>query len=130
MAQYSTPQFIESEGKMVSFLTFRQFFLLTGGGALIAIFFYTLPFYLFAVFSIIVGIVIGSIAFLKIDDLTIPTYIRHAIGFSFASKKYIWAKKETVYPFKIRKQDVQENSLGKEVLGLQGKKQMVELRRK
>ncbi len=130
MAQYSTPQFIESEGKMVSFLTFRQFFLLTFGGALIAIFFYTLPFYLFAVFSIIMGIVIGSIAFLKIDDLTIPAYISHALSFSFASKKYTWAKKETAYPFKIKKQDVEVSVLGKEVGGLMGKKQMVELRKK
>lgn len=95
--QYSTPQFIEEEGRIVFFLTFRQFFWLVGGGAACFLFYYTLPFWLFVVLSAIVGLVVAAIAFLKIDNESVVKIFLHFIGFSFAKKNYLWGKKELSY---------------------------------
>ncbi len=103
MAQYPIPQFIESEGKIISFLTFSQFFWLVGGGAFCLLFYYTLPFFLFVMLSIITGLIVGAIAFLKVDNTSIMTIIFNFIGFSTTSKNYVWKKKESAYPFKIKR---------------------------
>ena len=48
MEQYPVPQFIEQEGKIAFFLSFRQFFYLAGAGAICFILYYTLPPFIFA----------------------------------------------------------------------------------
>ncbi len=100
MAQYPIPQFIEAEGKIISFLTFRQFFILVGGGAICALFYYTLPFFIFATGSIFVAIITAAVAVLKVDNDSIVTVVRNALGYFIASKNYIWKKKEAPYPLK------------------------------
>jgi len=91
--QYPIPQFIESEGKIISFLSFRQFFLLVGGGAICALFFTILPFYFFVIGSLLVMALTGSIAFVKIDNISVLTIFMNFIGFTIASKNYMWIKK-------------------------------------
>lgn len=92
--QYSIPQFIEEEGKIIFFLTFRQFFLLVGGGAVCLLLYYILPFWLFAILSIVIMLMVAAIAFLKIGNESIIKVLLHFIGFSLAKKNYIWKKKE------------------------------------
>lgn len=96
--QYSTPQFIEEEGRIVFFLTFRQFFLLVGGGAVCLFLYYTLPFWLFLVLAMPIILLVAAIAFLKIDNESVVKIFLHFIGFSFANKNYTWKKKEITYP--------------------------------
>ncbi len=103
MAQYPIPQFIEQEGKIIFFLTFRQFFMLVGGGALCALYFVLLPFYFFVMGSMITLAITAIIAFIKIDGFPVITTILNFAGFSVASKSYMWQKKEASYPFKIQK---------------------------
>ena len=110
MAQYIIPQFIESEGKIISFLTFRQFFIIVGGGAMCLLFYYTLPFYFFAILSIIVGLTTAAIAFLKVNDMPLTTLALNVIGYSITSKNYTWKKKESLYPFKIKKRNNNEST--------------------
>ena len=97
MAQYPIPQFIEAEGKIISFLTFRQFFIIVGGGAACAVLYYTVPFYPFLVSSFFIGAITAGIAFLKIDDQGIVTLIMNVLGFSLKSKNYVWKKKSSPY---------------------------------
>lgn len=101
--QYPIPQFIEKEGKIISFLTFRQFFLLVGGGAGCFLLFFILPTYFSIVGSGIILLVVGIIAFVKINDEPIITLLLHMAGFIVASKNYTWQKKDQPYPFKVEK---------------------------
>ncbi len=101
MAQYPIPQFIEAEGKIISFLTFRQFFWIVGGGAVCLAAYYTLPLFLFVIISLMVGIFVVLVAFIKIDNMTVITLLMNYILFSTKSKNYVWKKKQVEYPFKI-----------------------------
>ena len=105
MAQYPIPQFIESEGKIVSFLTFRQFFILVGAGAICLVLYYAVPFYLFIFFSIFIGLLAGGIAFLKIDGIPIVTIVLNYLSYTTRSKNYVWKKKESPYPFKFKEKE-------------------------
>lgn len=100
MAQYPIPQFTEAEGKIIFFLTFKQFFLLVGGGAFCALFYYTLPFFVFVIGSLVVVIIVGAIGFLKVDDVPVAKLMLNALGYFLKAKIYTWKKKESPYPFK------------------------------
>ena len=102
MAQYPIPQFIEAEGKIVSFLTFKQFFWIVGGGALCVGFYYFLPYFLFITLSLLVAMFVVLMAFVKIDNVSVMTMILNVILFSTKSKNYTWKKKESAYPFKTK----------------------------
>jgi len=131
MAQYPIPQFIESEGKIISFLTFRQFFILVGGGSFCLLFYYTLPFWLFTILSIIVGLLVALIGFVKIDNTSVVTILLNSILFLVGSKKYIWQKKESPYPFKVKKNyDVKSIQAESPINRLGVAKKLVELRKK
>src|SRR3989344_2516740 len=96
MAQYPIPQFIEKEGKIVFFLTFRQFFLLIGGGAVCFILLYTVPLYLFFIIGVPVALGVAAVAFVKIDREPILKVLINFIGFSVRRKNYLWEQKEEV----------------------------------
>jgi hypothetical protein len=100
MEQYPIPQFIEAEGKIIFFLSFRQFFYMVGAGAICFVFYFTLPQFLFIVLSFIVLLIAAAFAFLIIDGVPLIDLIMHSIGFSMGGKDYTWKKKESPYPFK------------------------------
>jgi hypothetical protein len=136
MEQYPIPQFIEKEGRIVPFLTFRQFFILVAGGAAILAAFYVLPFYIFVIVAFVAALVTLAIAFLKIDDRPVLTLVLNFLSFTVKSKNYVWKKKEAAYPFRIKKGDASKvmadfhEAQPGQKNGLQGIKQMVELRKK
>ncbi len=99
MAQYPIPQFIEQEGKIIFFLTFKQFFWLTGGIATCMIIYFVLPFYFFVVLSIIIMVFSGVLAFVKINNASLITAFFNVMGYAFQNKSYTWAKKEIVRPY-------------------------------
>src|SRR3989344_2464430 len=100
MPQYPLPQFIEEEGKIVFFLTFRQFFLLVGGAVACFLLYYTLPFYLFVPVAILIMMIVSAIAFLKIEDEKITKVILHSINFYTDDKSYTWKKGDMGYQSK------------------------------
>lgn len=102
MAQYPLPQFIESEGKIVSFLTYKQFFLIVIGGAICVGFYYFLPFWLFIILGLLVAGLVALIGFIKIDNVPVTTMILNLIMFQTKSKDYVWRKKHSAYPFKTK----------------------------
>ena len=109
MAQYPIPQFIDSEGKIIFFLTFRQFFLLVGGGAVCLFFYYILPFWLFAGLSLIVMGLIAAIAFLKVNNESVVKIFLHFISYSTGVKNYTWQKKQAAPPLKAEKNNQTQN---------------------
>ncbi|MSU54883.1 MAG: PrgI family protein, partial [Candidatus Staskawiczbacteria bacterium] len=82
VAQYPIPQFIEAEGKIISFLTFRQFFWLVGGGGVCIGFYYLLPFFLFVILSLLVAIFVALVGFVKVNDMPVTTLIMNFLMFS------------------------------------------------
>lgn len=103
MAQYSVPQFIESEGKIIFFLTFRQFFILVGGGAACFILYLLLPFSLFVIFALFITVFVIIVTFVKINDESVVKVFLHFIGYVIKSKTYTWKKNESLYPLQFKK---------------------------
>jgi len=100
MEQYPIPQFIEQEGKIAFFISFRQFFYLVGAGVVCFILYYVLPFFLFILASIAIGGVAAVLAFVQVNGVPIINMILASIGFMTGGKDYTWKKKESLYPFK------------------------------
>lgn len=92
--EFSVPQFIEMETKIVGPLTWRQFIYIGGAGALIFFLYFIIEyFYLFLVVAIFLFASAASLAFLKIKGHPLPTIIVNFFLFSLSSKLYIWRKK-------------------------------------
>ncbi len=99
MERYPIPQFIEQEGRIAFFISFRQFFYLVGAGAISFILFFVLPIYLFIMaFLLLMGsaVVLG---FVTVNGMPIGNMLLSSIGFMTGSKNYTWKKKESPYPF-------------------------------
>ena len=100
MEQYPIPQFIEVEGKIAFFISFRQFFYLVGAGVVCFFLYFILPTFLFFIVSTIIAIATIVLAFVTVNGVPILNMILGAIGFSMGGKDYTWKKKESPYPFK------------------------------
>lgn len=100
MERYPIPQFIEQEGKIAFFISFRQFFYLVGAGVVCFILYYVLPFFLFTIVSIIIALAAIGLAFVTINGVPLLNIILGSIGFAIGGKNYTWKKKESPYPFK------------------------------
>ena len=100
MEQYPIPQFIEQEGKIAFFLSFKQFFYLVGAGVVIFMLYYILPSFLFYITAGITAIGGIALAFVTINGVPVLNYVMSSVGFSMGGKDYTWKKKESPYPFK------------------------------
>lgn len=103
MEQYPIPQFIEQEGKIAFFISFRQFFYLVGAGVVCFLLFFILPFFLFVIAAFIVGAGAVILAFVTVNGVPIINMLLASAGFMAGSKNYTWKKKESPYPFKTIK---------------------------
>jgi len=100
MEQYPIPQFIESESKIISFMSFKQFFYLVGAGVFCFFLYFILPRFLFFMVAAIVFVGALILAFGKIGGTPILNVLLGAVGFSMGGRDYTWQKKESPYPFK------------------------------
>lgn len=91
---FSVPQFIEIEDKVVGPFTFKQFVYLAGGGALCFLAWRFLPFFL-AIFIIAPAAILAlALAFYKINGQPFVTILASAIKYFLGSKLYVWKKEE------------------------------------
>lgn len=100
MEQYPIPQFIEQEGKIAFFMSFRQFFYLVAAGVVCFMLYFILPFFLFIMASVLIVSCAATLAFITINGVPILNIILNSIGFAMGGKDYTWKKKESPYPFK------------------------------
>lgn len=61
--------------------------------------YFFLPFYFFAILSIIVLAFVGIVAFVRVNNASLITVFLNIMGFALQSKKYTWVKKETLQPY-------------------------------
>lgn len=101
MDQFTVPQFIEHEPKVVGPLTFKQFIFVGVAGAICFIFYFTLPFPIFILGSIVLMAGGFALAFLKSGGRTLPTILKNFFFFSLRPKIYLWKKKGENLPPKI-----------------------------
>ncbi len=106
MEQYPIPQFIEQEGKIISFISFRQFFYLVGAGIACFFLYWVLPRFLFYLVAFVIFAGTLVLAFGVVNGMPILDMILGAIGFSMHGKDYTWKKKESPYPFKPIKRTI------------------------
>jgi len=91
--QFTIPQFIEKEAKIIGPFTFKQFIFIGAAGSVCVFFYFTasLP-----VFIIIAVFLLGgafALAFLKIKRIPLPIIIKNFFIFLFKPKVYLWKKK-------------------------------------
>ena len=103
MEQYPIPQFIEQEGKIAFFISFRQFFYLVGAGAACFMLYWLLPSFLFWLAAPVIIITAVLLAFVTINGVPVINTIFSSFGFLTGTKNYTWKKKESPYPFKTIK---------------------------
>lgn len=91
--QFTIPQFIEKEAKILGPLTFKQFAFFGVAVLISVLFYFILPFYLFII--ICVGLMGGSFAliFYKKDGVPLYNIVWGSILFKFKPKIYLWKKK-------------------------------------
>lgn len=106
--QYIVPKFIERESKIVGPLTFKQFIIIAITGGICLFLFFSVPFSVFIMISIILGGISLSLAFLKVDGISLPTILGHFLTFSVSPKIYIWRKKDIAPPKIIPKKELEK----------------------
>lgn len=90
--QYTIPQFIERESKIVGPFTFKQLVYVGVAGAIALLLWFSTPFYIFLIFSLILGGGALAFSFMKIEGRSLPEIIKNFLTFSSAPKIYLWKK--------------------------------------
>jgi hypothetical protein len=101
MPQFTVPQFIEYEPKIVGPFTFKQFIYVGIAGAICFFLYFTLAKVSFFLFILISAIIISgalALAFLKSGGRSLPVVIKNFFVFSISPKIYLWKKKNTLPP--------------------------------
>lgn len=101
--QFTVPQFIESEAKIVGSLTFKQLLFIAVPGGICFFLYFTFGKTNFFVFIILAAILmIGGLAFafLKIGGQPLPFFLINFLKFNISQKVYLWAKKEVAIVLK------------------------------
>jgi hypothetical protein len=110
--RFTVPQFIEHEAKIVGPLTFKQFIFFLLAGAVCFILYFIVPFSIFLIACILLGVGAIILAFLRIGGRPLPTILGNFLKFSISPKMFIWKKTEApIMVFKkeeIKKEEAEE----------------------
>lgn len=91
--EFTVPQFIEKEAKIVGPFTFKQFVFVGTAGAISIFLYFTLPLFISAILIIILMGAAFALSFMKIEKTSLPEYIANFFIFLFRPKIYLWKKK-------------------------------------
>jgi hypothetical protein len=105
MQQFTVPQFIDVEDKVIGPITVRQFVILLFSAALIAICYKLLYFNTFIVVAIFIMFITGVIAFAKVNGVNFHVFFVNFLITLFKANVRVW-----------------NNSFGKEFLRIEGER--------
>jgi hypothetical protein len=108
--QFTVPQFIEREAKIVGPLTFKQLIFIAAPGAICFFLYFTLAKTNFILFLILAIILLGgglAFAFVNVGGQPLPFFLINFLKFNISPKIYLWAKKETISPT-FKKEEVKK----------------------
>lgn len=92
MQQFTIPQFIDVEDKVIGPITARQFIIMLGGFMLIAIFYKLVDFSLFLFLSIITMIFVSAFAFGKINGRPFHFFVLNLIQTLKKPNLRVWSR--------------------------------------
>ncbi len=95
MLQYTVPQFIEKETKVVGPFSLKQSLYLLVPGTISFVLFYLVSFTAFLVISLIICSIGASFALLKIKNTPFPIFLRNFLLFLTKPKIYFWQKQKS-----------------------------------
>ncbi len=107
--KFKIPRYIDYEAKIFGPASFKQFLVLLGGMATIGFLFVVIESFLGFVFSaMVIGGLVLTITFGKIDEQPLVSLIGKYITFRLSgTKTYFWEKKE-VYPKAIKMKEMKD----------------------
>lgn len=89
---FQIPQFIEREAKVVGPFTFKQFVYLAVPGAVGFFLYYTAPFSIFLIGTILLVGLGFALGFLKVGAKSLPALLLDFLHFTASPKIYKWKK--------------------------------------
>ncbi len=88
--QFQVPQFIETEDKVVGPFTIRQFIYIGAAGGLVFLLYFMVQTWLFAILSVLILGLGGSLAFVKIGERPLIHVALAAFNFYWTPQAYVW----------------------------------------
>ena len=92
--EFSVPQFIERETRIVGPLTMKQFAIMGIAGAFGFILYFTVPFFYFIFTTLILVGAAFAMAFLRVNGVPMFAFLKNFLIFSVGSRIYVWRKAE------------------------------------
>ncbi len=111
--QFTIPQFIEREAKIVGPFTFKQFVFVGVAGGLCLFLYFTVSFTTFIVSAAFIMGIAFSLAFVKIKKTPLPIVIKNFFSFLTEPKVYLWEKKTSPPKIKRRREQTIEKEIEK-----------------
>ena len=117
--QFTVPQFIERETRIVGPLSFRQFLFIGFAGAICFVLYFLAPFRFFLIGCFVLGGGAIALAFFKIEGFNLPTVLMNFLTFGFSSKMYLWHRKPSriIIKKQVRKKEIIEETPPLKVAG-------------
>ncbi len=114
--RFTIPQFIEHEPKIVGPLTLRQFTYIAIPGAFCFVLYFIASSFIFYTACLVLGGTGLAFAFLKINNIPLPTLIINFFKYTLSPKMYLWRRKgvkKEVFEEEvvIRKEKIPEDEL-------------------
>jgi len=97
--EFTVPQFIEREAKIVGPFTFKQFIFIGTAGGICVLLFFVVPFSVFIILAIVLLGGAFALALLKVQRTSLPVFIKNFFIFLFKPRIYLWKKKSVVPRF-------------------------------
>ena len=91
--EFIVPKFIEREAKIVGPFTFKQFIFIGVAGGLCLLLYFVLPIFAFVIIAVILLGGAFGLAFLKVEKISLPVFIKNFFIFLSRPKVYLWKKK-------------------------------------
>ncbi len=111
--EFTVPQFIEKEPKIVGPFTFKQFIFIGIAGGICIFLFFTVSLFVFIIMTIVLLGGAFALAFLKVGKTSLPLFIKNFFSFLFKPKIYLWKKKTSPLRFlRKEKEEVKKKEEG------------------
>ena len=95
MQQFTVPQFIDNEDKILGPITVRQFLIVVVAAILVAIAYAVLAFWYFVAATVVIALLTGIIAFLKVNGRPFHFFLISFVERTKKPNKRVWNKELT-----------------------------------
>lgn len=115
MAQFTVPQFIETQPKIVGPFTFQQLIYVGTAGVILFILYFSVSFGVFLLIALILAPFSLALALVKINGVPLPTIIKNLLLLTLSPKIYVWRKASIPIVKTVKKEEKTKNKKIKKV---------------